>query len=150
MEPTKQQREEYMQGLVEEFKAGEAARNIARGQCTLGSLITVLKRRDPKQAVKFDFCGCEPGLVDSYRGYYEQLAFEFKSTQWPKCVTVADVLADLEAALGKTFTGYKGGDFVMHKDTPLWVDNCGECNSTAVVGLEECDHQTIIATRYID
>ena len=30
--------------------------------------------------------------------------------------------------MGATFEGYKGGDFLMGKNTPLWVANYSYCN----------------------
>jgi hypothetical protein len=56
----------------------------------------------------------------SYRGYYNQLAF-----QPAEGVTVGEMLADAEWALGKTFQGYRGGDFTMLACTPVWLAQYG-------------------------
>jgi hypothetical protein len=54
----------------------------------------------------------------------------------------------LKGALGTTYGGYKGGDFTMYDDSPLWVANYGECSGTTILGLADCDYQTIIATGF--
>ena len=57
----------------------------------------------------------------SYRGYYDQLAFE------PATNTRAgDMLAAAQSALGKTYTGYKGGDYEMHSWTECWLAEYGD------------------------
>ena len=111
---------------------------------TLGDAIdklTVLD--DPFMPIVFDN-GSAPGEVDSYRGYYSDLAFE----PTDKDRTVADVLADLKAAKGATFNGYKGGDFVMGENTPLWAAPYGFCGP-AVIGLTVIDGRCVLATKEI-
>lgn len=58
----------------------------------------------------------------SYRGYYSDLALE-------RCkgkVTVAELTEMLRGVLGKELTGYKGGEYLMTHDTPVWMANEGE------------------------
>lgn len=62
---------------------------------------------------------------------------------------VSNLIEMLEGALGKQFTGWKGGEFTMHRDTPMWVANPGNGYSTGVVGICDCDHMTIIQTTYL-
>lgn len=73
---------------------------------------------------------CSVGFVGSYRGYYDDLAIApaFNGRE-----TVAGTLAKLESALGATFTGYKGGEFVMDDATPLWVAGYGHASGLAVM-----------------
>lgn len=60
------------------------------------------------------------GKPHSYRGYYEDLAFEpVRNT------TVGAMLKAAKGALEKTFEGYKGGDFTMTKDTHCWIAEWG-------------------------
>jgi hypothetical protein len=78
-------------------------------------VIEFLKLRDPAKQVPLGF-----GRPHSYRGYYEQLAFEpVRNT------TVGAMLKDAESAIGRTFEGYKGGDYVMDKYTECWLANYG-------------------------
>lgn len=82
----------------------------------LGELIEFLKGVDPAKVCRF-------GLKNphSYRGYYEDLAFEPAEN-----VTVGEMLAAAEYALGETFTGYKGGEYVMGEHTDCWLANYGD------------------------
>jgi hypothetical protein len=50
---------------------------------------------------------------------------------------VSDVIELLERVQGKTFTGYKGGDFTMGKSTPLWVANYGDSSGFKEAGDDD-------------
>lgn len=87
-------------------------------QMTLGGLISRLEQLD--QTAEMD------GIRDahSYRGYYSDLAFSVGSKR-----KVADVLADVRAAVESTFEGYKGGEFTMYEDAPVWIASYGCCGT---------------------
>lgn len=78
---------------------------------TLDELITALESADPTLIVPNGFTH-----PHSYRGYYDELAFEPASN-----VTVAAMLADARSALGTTYQGYKGGDYQMLGWTDCWL-----------------------------
>ena len=86
-------------------------------QMTLGGLIERLKELPPTTEIQ--------GLADlnSYRGYYEDLAFEPINNS----EQAGAILERCQKAMGQVFEGYKGGDFVMGAKTPLWVAYCGRC-----------------------
>lgn len=108
----------------------------AFGVLSLGVLIRKLGRCKPGARVLFDFCCFVPGSLDSYRGYYDHLAFDPVAD---KARTVEDVLGECRNALGKTFTGYKGGYFTMDESTPIWVSSYGNADGTGVVGVRELE-----------
>lgn len=58
----------------------------------------------------------------SYRGYYHELAFEPH-----RHAKVSDMLADAKAALGATYTGWKGGEFTMSSYTECHLAYEGQC-----------------------
>jgi hypothetical protein len=60
------------------------------------------------------------------------------------------VLGWLRAANGATFHGYKGGEYEMDDDTPLWVANHGNSGGTAVVGIREESWAIYIVTELHD
>lgn len=105
-------------------KAWQAERS--KTQLTLGELIEVLSQLASDRMVV--------GLGEpiSYRGYYSDLAFEPDATPRP----VADVLAMARGCMGKTFEGYKGGDFDMGARTPLWSAHYGESSGDRIMGLQ--------------
>lgn len=83
----------------------------------LGELIKALESADPTHVSRI-------GLVQphSYRGYYDQLAFAPA-----RDVSVADMLRSARSAVGKTFCGYKGGEFRMDLDAECYVATHGQC-----------------------
>lgn len=94
---------------------------------TLKQAIEALSKVDPATPVLFSHGGA-PGTVHSYRGYYSDLAFSSVGAS-----TVEAVLSDLRSALDNTYEGYKGGEFVMDEDTPLWVSEYGESSKWSLV-----------------
>lgn len=89
---------------------------------TLGELIAFLEKRDPRIVVPMGFNG-----PHSYRGIYRDLAFEpVRDT------TVGEMLACAKDALGRTFDGYKGGDFVMDENVDVYLSNYGEASGETI------------------
>lgn len=115
-------------------------------QLTLGELIAALKPLDKDKAVRFDFVHFKPHGIHSYRGYYEQIALGYGHDH----ITVAQLLELCSGALGKTFEGYKGGEFVMHSGTPVWVANHNESGGTAVVAVRDDDWIVTLITESIE
>lgn len=121
-------------------KMSEWALERSRSMVTLGELISELSHID--KALPLVVNDHEEGVVKpadliSYRGYYSDLAIDCEKDG--RDVTVGEFGTWLMEAIGKTYTGYKGGDFVMSKITPMWVDHVGDCRNIAVVGVEVID-----------
>lgn len=113
---------------------------------TIKQLIDLLEECDHNDAIYFDFCCFVPDSLESYRGYYEQLAIGYTRE---KQATVGEFLAKLKNIIGRKLTGYKGGRFLMEENTKVWVDDFGECSDTAVVGVTRGEFCTLIETAYI-
>ena len=111
---------------------------------TLGSLIEALKNTPGDHLVEFS-SGWSPGNPHSYRGYYSDLSFGPQLQP----VTVYEFLSACQGALGATFEGYKGGDFVMEADTPLWGAFYGE-RGPAIVGLDKMEDRIRLILKQID
>ncbi|MFQ6309873.1 hypothetical protein [Lysobacter capsici] len=58
----------------------------------------------------------------SYRGHYDQLAFEPLMN-----ARVGDMLEAAQGSLGRVFIGYKGGDFMMGPYTGCNLAHYGSC-----------------------
>jgi hypothetical protein len=130
-----------------QIKAARAETFAKSDQITLGALIAKLQAvKDKKSPVVFDFCGMKPTNVYSWRGAYCELALGYTDPD-SKDVTVASLLKELKSAIGKSFTGYKGGDFTMSKDTPIWVDNWGRYTLTAIVDVLDDGYQVMLITK---
>ena len=81
----------------------------------LGELIKWLEQQDGTLTVPHGF-----GLPNSYRGYYNDVAFEPANN-----VTFASMLANARAALEATFDGYKGGKYRMDNDSGCFIAEWG-------------------------
>lgn len=94
---------------------------------TLGELIEVLEKMDPNSILK-------KGLSNShsYRGSYDELAFEPKEN-----VCVADLLKEARCAVGKTYTGYKGVNYKMHEYTDVNIAKYGETGEKLTLSFFE-------------
>lgn len=117
-----------------------------RYQMTLGKMIDALTKFDQSALVVFG--GADdgaPGSEDSYRGYYSDLSFDASG----KNVTVSDFKKSCEAALGQTYQGYKGGDYKMGADTPLWCASYGCCGN-AIMNVSENDGKIVLVTRDVE
>lgn len=111
---------------------------------TLGSAIKWLSDAPPDAPVLFD-TGEVPGRPQSYRGHYSDLSLVPDGD----LDTVGKLLAALTKANGDTFIGYKGGNFLMGDDTPLWVANYG-CTGRAIIGAHMAESTAVLITKEID
>lgn len=92
------------------------AKDRAATQMTLGKLIDRLSELPAAMPIE--------GIHNphSYRGYYCDLAFERGDK-----MTVEDALKTARGCMGEVFEGYKGGDFQMGRNTPVWLSSYGYC-----------------------
>ena len=67
------------------------------------------------------------GDLDSYRGYYAELAVDTGYTK----VDVTQVIKSLKGSVGKTYTGYKGGEYTMAGHTDLYWAEYGSLGPKA-------------------
>lgn len=113
----------------------------------LGELIDKLKGEDPEEEVRFDFGGFIPRNLGSYRGSYDQLALGYDD-KWQEPMTVGELQVELRQAVGRTYEGYKGGDYEMTRTTPVWAASSGDSWGTGIVGVRR-DTWVILETVYI-
>lgn len=109
-----------MNGMSAAWQRGRSAT-----QLTLGGLIKQLESVDPERKI------VGLGRPMSYRGYYEDLAFEPSD----KPVTVADALKMARECMGRVFEGYKGGSYQMGERTPIWSAGYGDSSCPRIMGL---------------
>lgn len=76
--------------------------------------------------------------ADSWRGAYNLPAIEYYSGNIGCSIETA--IENLTEINGMHVTGYKGGDYVLNKEDPLFIANHGESNNcTAIVDMIESD-----------
>lgn len=111
---------------------------------TLSDVIAALP--DRTIPVVFDY-GTDTSVrsVDSYRGYYADLALE----PGDQLCTADQLYVMLKRAHGATFEGYKGGDFVMDGDTPLWSAHYGS-TGPAIVDAKVIGDRLVLITKRVD
>lgn len=83
----------------------------------LEELIEQLEEYNPDTEVRLGF-----GHPHSYRGDYCCLAFEPVEN-----TTMGDMLEAAKSAMGRTFTGYKGGEYTMNEWTACYLASYGCC-----------------------
>lgn len=127
-------------------------------QLTLGELKLLLEAiHDESKPVVFDFAlDVYPQKFASWRGAYEEIAIGYGPTP----TTVGLLLNNLTIIYGEELTGWKGGEFLMGKTTPVWVANSGdssveksvygEWKHVAVVGVDERKEKVFIETKEME
>jgi len=123
---------------------------------TLGELISKLEKTTDKtsknKGVYFDFCHTVPIGIGSYRGYYDQLAIEWgggNNRGVEGELNLLEFIKLLKETEGKTFEGYKGGQFKMGLETPVWVANYSCVGDTAIIKVKDFKWCTILKTTQI-
>lgn len=94
---------------------------------TIADVLEWCDAQDPSEEIK--------GIgehVHSYRGYYEHISID---PDEGNTHTVASLAEMLRANLGETFTGYKGGAYVMTPDRLLFLAEYGT-TGPQLVGFE--------------
>lgn len=102
----------------------------AQYHLTLGELIDVLEALPADTLVRYND-GRSPYTFSSYRGHYRDLALQDANG-----ITAGTLLVEARRADGQMFIGYKGGEFTMTRDTPLWRSEYGEASGVAIIGAE--------------
>lgn len=125
-------------------------------QFTLGEIILKMEMvKNKNLPVVFDIKEYYPTGIGSWRGSYDELALKYaeKAGGW---LSVTEAIVLLKEMIGRTLEGYKGGDYLMGKTTPVWVANRGETygfreeDYTAVVDVLETEDEVIIKTEAIE
>lgn len=117
---------------------------------TLGEIVDALEGIHPDREVIFDFGDFRPTRINSYRGYYSDLALAFSDAQDREAAYAVELREMLRGAVGRSFVGYKGGNYVMSRDTNVWVANWSQCTDVAVVRVDVQRHRVILRTAMFD
>lgn len=125
----------WLNGVMAEMSK---QRKAAAQNMKLGQLIDALSKIPAGKPIATS-TGQSPGRFMSYRGYYEDLAFDVGEP-----CTVGEFLARAREARGKVFTGYKGGDFPMHDHSLLWFSEYGSASGDAPVEVREFDEGAVL------
>lgn len=100
----------------------------------LGQFIAELRDQQLDKQVRIAPFDLVPVAFSSYRGYYEDLALSY---QVDGDMSAAELLALCREALGKTFQGWKGGNYKMYEYTRLWISNRGRVSNRLVKSIQD-------------
>ena len=151
--------QEYVENLVRQQRDNSFGNSP---QFSLGEFINEIEKcgttkyNNEDKEVYFDFGSAIPTTLNSWRGSYNELALGYElsghdnPTKHFASMTAKSLLDELKAAIGKTYTGWKGGEYTMNKQTPVWVSNPGNASNTAVVGILNDEYRLIIITAYCE
>jgi hypothetical protein len=84
-------------------------------QMTLGKMIAALEAMVTDKQVQ------RLAHLHSYRGYYSDLAFELRDGT----MSAQELTGLCRAAMFRVYQGYKGGDYLMGENTPMWISDYG-------------------------
>lgn len=112
-----------IQGLFDMM--GNIARDTRKEyHICLGDFLDILRMADPEELIPL-------ANPHSYRGYYSDLALEPVDDEPIKIWQLINQLSDV---IDTELTGWKGGEFLMSADTPIWVAPEGTTGA-ALVGF---------------
>ena len=152
-----------LESLETATKKMREASFASSSQLTLGELLALLEKipteygdkHDPV-SIEFDFGSAYPTGFSSWRGSYAEVAINYELSGYDKSdgqfdhKDLKEFVAELRETIGKTFTGWKGGDFKMTADTPVWVANDGNVGNTGVVGVKSDGYTVVLQTWYCE
>ncbi len=131
---------------------GPGTMKMVEGQLTIGDLLEKLQKAPPAALVSLP--GMDRGFssVVSYRGYYDQPALV---VQWDSVTTdVLELTATLQVAIepNTRLHGWKGGEYQMTRQSPLWVvESAGTASGWGVVDLKIVNNfETVLMLRHED
>ena len=85
--------------------------------------------------------------VHSYRGYYSHAAIP-PGAGFPT-TTAGGMLETIRRAMGLPVYGWKGGEFRLYPDTPVWIAPLGENSQLALTDVREEDGRAVLMTRQL-
>lgn len=122
------------------FKQSVIDDAVSAGCFTLGMCIRALQDLPPETPL-----ATPCGELLSYRGYYDHLAIQPTGD----IDTAGKLLAECNRADGRVYEGYKGGDYRMGLETPVWFSEWGT-TGPAVSGFRVVGGKLVIDTKEID
>lgn len=118
---------------------------------TLGDLIKELEKYPKDWGVYIKPFHLIPLSFHSYRGYYSDLCLTYATREEVPDrneVTVGTLLDLAKEANGKTFYGYKGGEFEMSERTPIWISDVDFSTGMTIANIEEYFDGCIVINCY--
>lgn len=132
-------------------------------QLTLGEIIDKLEvivnrhSDEDNYLADFDFGSAVPTRLASWRGAYDELALGYRLSGYDATngghfsdSKASVILDELKSAVGKRFLGWKGGEYLMSRDSRLWVSNPGNGGNTGIVDVVDFGYKVVLMTAYFE
>ena len=144
---SREEKEDAVQAYFDAYlkKARDEYRATKPG-LSLGQLIVELESQNQFLPIHLRHCNpdvmdyddCAPGQFCSYRGDYHELCL-LTGGVYSRCeFLVKDFLFRCINADGEVFEGYKGGEYVMHRDCLVYVeDSQGDWSGNLITKVEQ-------------
>lgn len=129
----------FLQNMIDKH-CEMLAEQRSKEMFTLGDFIRELEKYPKSWDVYIKPFHLIPLSFTSYRGYYSDLCLTYATRyEWlgNEDVTVGSLLKEAQKVNGKTLTGYKGGNFLMTEQTPIWVSDDDFSTGMAIANIEE-------------
>lgn len=126
---------DMLQDLINKIAEVEQLKR-ERDNYNLGDLIKDLSKYPEDANIEIRPFNLYPVDFCSYRGYYSDLSIEY-SFDGSNRLTCGELLKKAKECIGKTFVGYKGGDFTMTEHSVIWISNYGETTNAILTGVKD-------------
>ena len=94
--------------------------------------------------VYFDYGAFPEAGVSSYRGSYDEAMIS--PADGGTAITNKELQDSIKKRIGTYMSGYKGGEYLIESETPLWVAEYGQWPGRAIRGVERNGNSLTIIT----
>ena len=139
-----------MKELIEEFKNSFKNESLDKGAMSANDIIEKLKEFESTNKLVVIEMNNEIYTsdfnADSWRGSYSLPAIGYNYDD--SGVSIETAIDNLNEVNGMEVTGYKGGEYQLAADDPIFVANYGESNNcTAIVDIVEIENYIVCLTK---
>ena len=139
-----------MKELIEEFKNSFKNESLDKGAMSANDIIEKLKEFESTNKLVVIEMNNEIYTsdfdADSWRGSYSLPAIGYSYDN--SGVSIETAIDNLNEANGREVTGYKGGEYQLNADDPIFVANYGESNNcTAIIDVVEIENYIVCLTK---
>ena len=112
---------------------------------TMSTMRDKLLQCNPDSPVKFADGLFPKFYFQSYRGYYWMAALG-SEVQHSHIINVSKLIKMINLAIGCLIYGYKGGDYMVYDNTPVWHSNYDEASGLIIVDVIQQDDYVLLQT----
>ena len=139
-----------IEAMKKELAKEWAKDSVEKGAMTANELISKFEEfKDSNKPVIIEMDGnlyTSVFVANSWRGSYSLPAIDYKLDK--EGYPLDDAIENLKNLDGTEVTGYKGGDFTLSGDDPIFVANYGKLNNcTAIVDVVETIDYIVCITK---